>query len=50
MLKNASDEETMSKTEASEWFSKFKSGVTSVADITFAKFVSQQNTQKCGTH
>jgi hypothetical protein len=32
MLKNASDEETMNKTQTFDRFSKFKSEVTSVAD------------------
>jgi hypothetical protein len=46
MLKNASDLETMNKTEAFDWFSKFKSEVTYVADNEHLQNLSPNTTHR----
>ena len=46
MLKNASDEETMNNTQTFYWFSKFKSGVTSVIDAEHLQNSSPNKTHR----
>jgi len=46
MLKNASDSETKNKTEAYDRFSKFKSGVTYVADAEHVQNSSPNTTHR----